>query len=48
MPALQLGKRYACESCGTTVLVTKPSDGSLTCCEAEMQLQQPKKTASSD
>jgi hypothetical protein len=45
---LQAGKRYRCDECGTEALVTKPSEGALNCCEAEMQLQQPKKTASAD
>lgn len=45
---LQVGKRYRCDECGSEALVTKASQGGLTCCEAEMQLQQPKKTASAD
>ena len=45
---LQVGKRYSCESCGTELLVTKPSDGELSCCEAPMVLLQPKQTASAD
>jgi desulfoferrodoxin-like iron-binding protein len=45
---LQLGKRYACASCGTETLVTKPSDGELSCCGQPMELQAPKKTASAD
>lgn len=47
--AYQVGKRYACDSCGTTCLVSKPSaDGELTCCGAPLTLQQPKQLASSD
>ena len=45
---LQTGKRYACESCGTETLVTKPSEGTLSCCGKEMGLLEPKKTASAD
>jgi hypothetical protein len=45
---LQVGKRYKCDECGTEALVTKPSQGQLNCCDTEMQLQQPKKTASAD
>lgn len=46
--SLKLGKRYACATCATTVLVTKPSAGTLSCCSAEMEQLKPKKTASSD
>jgi hypothetical protein len=45
---LQLGKRYACETCATEALVTKPSDGELVCCGRPMTLQEPKRTASAD
>jgi hypothetical protein len=45
---LQTGKRYACEKCGTESLVTKASDGTLKCCDQEMELLAPKKTASAD
>ena len=45
---LQVGKRYKCEDCGTEALVTKPSEGVLACCDTEMGLVQPKKTASAD
>ena len=45
---LKVGKRYQCEQCGTEVLVTKPSQGALTCCVGEMNLLEPKKTASAD
>lgn len=45
----QIGKRLTCESCGTQVLVTKPSDkGELECCSTSMTLQEPKQLASSD
>ncbi len=46
--ALKVGKRYKCESCGTEVLVTKPSQSDLTCCAAVMEQLEPKKTASAD
>lgn len=46
---LQVGKRYTCGSCGTELLVTKPSaEGELSCCEQPMELLQPKQTASAD
>ena len=45
---LQVGKRYQCESCGTELLVTKPADGDLSCCDAPMELVKPKQTASAD
>ena len=45
---LQVGKRYKCEECGTEALVTKASQGDLSCCNVEMGLQQPKTTASAD
>lgn len=45
----QLGKRYQCSNCGTTVLCTKPAeDGAVNCCDQEMELQQPRKLPSSD
>lgn len=46
--ALQLGKRYQCQPCGTIILCTKAGEGSLTCCDAEMALQDPRKLPSSD
>jgi desulfoferrodoxin-like iron-binding protein len=46
--ALQVGKRYRCETCGSEVLVTKPGSGELSCCDQAMQLLQPKTTPSSD
>lgn len=45
---LQVGKRYQCQSCGTELLITKPSDGELSCCSQPMELLQPKQTASAD
>lgn len=45
---LKVGKRYRCEGCGSEVLVTKATDTVLGCCSAEMQLLEPKKTASAD
>ena len=46
--ANQLGKRYVCNTCGTMLLCTKTGEGVINCCEAEMQLQQPRKLPSSD
>ncbi|MCO8129122.1 desulforedoxin [Acidimicrobiia bacterium EGI L10123] len=45
---LQVGKRHHCEQCGTEVLVTKGSDGELSCCGETMDVMQPKNTASAD
>lgn len=44
----QLGKRYECQACGTQILCTKASDCNPECCNAEMEIQKPKKTPSSD
>ncbi len=46
--ANELGKRYICEKCGSSVLCTKGGEGVILCCEAEMELQQPRKLPSSD
>ena len=46
--ANQLGKRYTCETCGSSVLCTKSGDGEIECCEAKMELQEPRKLPSSD
>ena len=46
--ANQLGKRYECPVCGTTVLCTKAGDGASYCCDQEMTMQQPRKLPSSD
>ncbi|MFC1945944.1 hypothetical protein ACFLW1_01950 [Chloroflexota bacterium] len=46
--ASQLGKRYKCQVCGTEALCTKAGEGTLTCDEQEMELQQPKAIPSSD
>jgi transcription elongation factor Elf1 len=45
---MQLGKRHFCEECGTEVLVTKASKGTMECCGKEMQLKEPKPLPSSD
>lgn len=45
---LKVGKRYQCGGCGTEVLVTKATDTALSCCAGEMQMLEPKKTASAD
>lgn len=44
----QLGKRYSCETCGTQILCTKAAAPNPECCGKEMEVQQPKKTPSSD
>ena len=44
----QLGKRYLCSTCGTTVLCTKSGEGIALCHDQEMELQQPRKLPSSD
>jgi desulfoferrodoxin-like iron-binding protein len=45
----QIGKRFKCESCGTQVLVSKPSEtGDLECCGQAMAAVEPKQLASSD
>ena len=44
----QLGKRYRCQTCGTEILCIKAGQGVVTCCEQEVQLQEPKAIPSSD
>jgi len=46
--ASQLGKRYRCQKCGTEILCTKAGDGAVTCCDQEMELQEPRPLPSSD
>jgi hypothetical protein len=46
--ANQLGRRYQCEVCGTTVLCTKTGQGTVQCHGADMSPQQPRKLPSSD
>ena len=46
--ANQLGKRYVCEACGSSVLCTKSGDGEIDCCEKTMEIQEPRKLPSSD
>ena len=46
--ANELGKRYVCGTCGSSVLCTKSGEGVVNCCEGEMELQQPRKLPSSD
>jgi hypothetical protein len=46
--ALELGRRYMCDVCGTEVLCTKPGSGGLQCCGKEMGLKQAKPLPSSD
>jgi hypothetical protein len=44
----QMGKRYVCAQCETTVLVTKAGDGELTCHGEPMELAGAKPLPSSD
>ncbi|PZC45056.1 MAG: hypothetical protein C1O27_002566 [Chloroflexi bacterium] len=46
--ANQLGKRYECKNCGTTILCTKAGTGEAHCCDQVMEVQQPRKLPSSD
>ena len=46
--ANQLGRRYECSVCGSTVLCTKAGDGVVQCHDMDMELQQPRKLPSSD
>lgn len=45
---LQIGKRHYCETCGIEALITKPSNGTLSCHGADMPQREPKQVASSD
>ncbi len=44
----QLGKRFVCEACGTETLVTKPGEGTASCCGEEMQPKETKPLPSAD
>ena len=44
----QLGRRYRCEECGTTVLCTKAGEGIVQCHDKDMEVQEPRKLPSSD
>jgi transcription elongation factor Elf1 len=44
----QLGKRFKCQVCGTEVLCTKTSEGTVACCGQEMEIQEPRPLPSSD
>jgi hypothetical protein len=46
--ANQLGKRYMCDVCGTEVLCNKGGEGTVSCCNKEMQLKEAKPLPSSD
>ena len=46
--ANRLGRRYQCETCGTTVLCTKAGDGTIQCHETDMVELQPRRLPSSD
>ena len=39
--ANQLGKRYACQQCGSLILCVRRGDGVVVCCDIEMALQAP-------
>lgn len=44
----KLGKRFRCQVCGTEVLCTKAGEGSVVCCDQEMEVQEPRALPSSD
>jgi len=44
----QLGKRFKCQSCGSEVLCTKAGEGTVNCCNQEMEIQEPRPLPSSD
>jgi len=44
----QLGKRYRCAKCGTEVLCTKAGEGTVSCNDQEMEVQEPRPVPSSD
>ncbi len=46
--ANQLGKRYLCPKCASSVLCTKGGEGEIECCEVKMEIQEPRKLPSSD
>lgn len=46
--ANELGKRYECAVCGTTILCTKASEGEIACHGQVMEIQTPRKLPSSD
>jgi hypothetical protein len=45
---MQMGKRYRCGTCGTEVMVTRPSAGEPSCCSEQMVLSKPKEVQSAD
>jgi len=45
---IQLGKRYRCSTCGTEILCTKAGEGTVVCCDKEMEVQDPRPIPSSD
>lgn len=46
--AVQLGKRYTCETCNAELLITKAGDAELVCHDVTMGMAQPKTLPSSD
>ena len=39
--ANQVGKKYSCEKCGATYIVTRGGEGEIICCGQPMQQKQP-------
>ena len=37
--ANQIGKKYICKKCGSEFIVTKGGEGSLICCEQQVELK---------
>ena len=37
--ATQVGKRYICSECGSTFIVTKGGEGTITCCGQELEIK---------
>ena len=46
--ANQLGKRFKCSVCNTEVLCVKASDGVISCCGKDMDMQEARPLPSSD
>ena len=46
--ASQLGKRSHCQVCGTEVLCVESGEGVVTCCDQELEVQEPRTVPSSD
>ena len=37
--ANEMGKRYVCKKCGSEFIVTRPGNGTLTCCGQPMEIK---------